>query len=279
VARIRTIKPEFFTSEDIVGLSPLARLLYIALWCEADREGRLIWKPRTFKLRYLPADNCDAAVLAQELIDQGLVVLYGDGLAFIPTFGDHQHLNPREAASLLTPPDASATRRSRVRDASARVPDAQGGREGKGREGKKEPPIPPSGGLLDDETKPAKRSRKGEAMTYAQFVEACKADGEKLIPSDHAVFAFAQDTGLPVEFIKIAWREFARQYRNTRKTQAGKRGWRQKFENCVRRNWFKLWWTPGEGQCELTTTGRLLQKELDAEAERKAAENQPEQAA
>jgi hypothetical protein len=135
VARIRTIKPEFFTSEDIVGLSPLARLLYIALWCEADREGRLIWKPRTFKLRYLPADNCDAAVLAQELIDQGLVVLYGDGLAFIPTFGDHQHLNPREAASLLTPPDASATRRSRVRDASARVPDAQGGREGKGREG------------------------------------------------------------------------------------------------------------------------------------------------
>ena len=45
MARIRTIKPEFFTSEDIVALSPLARLLFIALWCEADREGRLVWKP------------------------------------------------------------------------------------------------------------------------------------------------------------------------------------------------------------------------------------------
>ena len=41
MARIRTIKPDFFTSEDIVGLTPEARLLYIALWCEADREGRL----------------------------------------------------------------------------------------------------------------------------------------------------------------------------------------------------------------------------------------------
>ena len=59
MARIRTIKPEFFTSEDIVSLSPLARLLYVALWCEADKEGRLVWKPLTFKLRYLPADDCD----------------------------------------------------------------------------------------------------------------------------------------------------------------------------------------------------------------------------
>lgn len=44
MARIRTIKPEFFTSEDIVSLSPLARLFYVSLWCEADREGRLDWR-------------------------------------------------------------------------------------------------------------------------------------------------------------------------------------------------------------------------------------------
>jgi hypothetical protein len=40
MARIRTIKPEFFTSEDIVSLTPLARLFYVSLWCEADREAR-----------------------------------------------------------------------------------------------------------------------------------------------------------------------------------------------------------------------------------------------
>ncbi len=79
MARIRTIKPEFFTSEDIVSLSPLARLLYIALWCESDKDGRMVWKPRTFKMRYLPADDCQIEALCQELIGSGLVILYGTG--------------------------------------------------------------------------------------------------------------------------------------------------------------------------------------------------------
>jgi hypothetical protein len=136
VARIRTIKPEFFTSEDIVGLTPFCRLLYIALWCESDREGRLEWKPRTFKIRYLPADDCDINTLCQELIDAGLVRLYGDGFALIPQFGKHQHINPREAESILPDPDASTTREARVNHASTRDSDAQGGRERKGKEEK-----------------------------------------------------------------------------------------------------------------------------------------------
>lgn len=127
MARIRTIKPEFFTSEDIVELSTFARLLYIAVWCEADREGRLTWKPKTFKLRYFPADDVDMVALCQELTDRGLVVLYGDGLAYVPTFLDHQHVNPRESASTLPDPHAS----TRVKHASARVSDTQVGREGK----------------------------------------------------------------------------------------------------------------------------------------------------
>lgn len=135
MARIRTIKPEFFTSEDIVALPALARLLYVALWCEADKEGRLAWKPKTLKFRYFPADDCDIEALAAALVDSGLVKLYGDGLAYIPGFAKHQHINPREAASNLPSPDACPTRAPRVSDASARDSDAQGGREGKGREG------------------------------------------------------------------------------------------------------------------------------------------------
>ena len=136
MARIRTIKPEFFTSEDVTSLTPLARLLYVALWCEADRQGRLEWKPKTFKMRYLPADECDINALCGELIKQRVVVLYGSGLAHIPTFGKHQQINNREQESRLPEPgvgcvdnlkgDASGTRQVRVKD----------GHEGKGREGK-----------------------------------------------------------------------------------------------------------------------------------------------
>jgi hypothetical protein len=135
MARIRTIKPDFFTSEDIVLLSPLARLFYIALWCEADKEGRFAWKPKTFKLRYLPGDNCDIDALADELLNARLVVLYeGATLAYIPSFGKHQHINPRESASVLPDPKTAPkrTRAPRVADASPRVEDAQVGREGKG---------------------------------------------------------------------------------------------------------------------------------------------------
>jgi len=131
MARIRTIKPEFFTSEDIVALPALTRLLYIATWCEADKEGRLAWKPMTFKLRYFPADNCDINAMCKELVDAGLVVLYGSGYAYIPCFNKHQHINPRESTSTLPSPDASL----RVVDASLRDSDAQVGREGKGRKG------------------------------------------------------------------------------------------------------------------------------------------------
>ena len=107
-------------------------------------------------------------------------------------------------------------------------------------------------------------------MTFAAFVQACRDAGEKPLPRDHAVFSFAADAGIPVEFLELAWREFARQYRGTTKTQAGVRGWRQKFENCVRRNWFKLWWFPQEGSCELTTAGVQLKREREAEEAEKA---------
>ncbi|OYY20903.1 MAG: hypothetical protein B7Y69_09300 [Sphingobacteriia bacterium 35-40-8] len=111
MARIRTIKPEFFTSEDIVSISPLARLLYIATWCEADKEGRLAWKPRTLKMRYLPSDNCNVDDLCAELTSSGLVVLYGDGLAHIPGFAKHQHVNPRESKSVLPEPTTHVDRK------------------------------------------------------------------------------------------------------------------------------------------------------------------------
>jgi len=133
MARIRTIKPEFFTSEDIVSMTPLARLFYVALWCESDREGRLEWKPGTFKMRYLPGDACDIKTLSGELVERGLIVLYtvdGKAYAEIPKFTRHQVINNRESDSAIpTREHASSTRAPRVKA------------EGKGRKGRegKEP--------------------------------------------------------------------------------------------------------------------------------------------
>ena len=149
MAYIRTIKSTFFTSYDIVTLSPLARLLYIALWTEADREGRLTWRPGNFKLRFLPGDRCDIDELCGELLKACLVVTYtidGNSYAEIPTFKRHQVINNRERKSELPPRvnDATGTRH----DASASREDATGtpliGKERKGEEMSPTPPASPA---------------------------------------------------------------------------------------------------------------------------------------
>jgi hypothetical protein len=141
MSRIRTIKPEFFSSDDIVSMSPLARLFYVSLWCESDREGRMEWKPSTFKLRYLPGDSCDVHVLAQELVVKGLIILYtvdGKQYAEIPTFTEHQVINNRESQSLIPSrhSDASGTRQARVKA------EGKEGKEGKDSNNASSPPAP-----------------------------------------------------------------------------------------------------------------------------------------
>ena len=57
MAKIRALKPEFFTDEKVVEVSPLARLLYQGMWVHSCDHGHLPDKPRQLKLRILPADD------------------------------------------------------------------------------------------------------------------------------------------------------------------------------------------------------------------------------
>ena len=177
MARIRTIKPEFFTSEDIVSMTPLARLFYVSLWCESDRMGRLEWKPGTFKMRYLPGDNCDVAELAKELISKGLIVLYevnGKTYAEIPTFTEHQVINNRESDSTIPQRvyHASSTRAQRVKA------------EGKGKEGKerKEPALTRFDEFWNSWPKSERKQDKGKcadkwkAQSFDDLFEVILAD-------------------------------------------------------------------------------------------------------
>lgn len=163
MARIRTIKPEFFTSDDIVSMTPLARLFYVSLWCEADREGRLSWNTRTLKRRYLSADDVDIDMLASELTDAGLIEIYeveGRLYAEILSFKNHQVINNREAESVLP---------SRVKVASRRV-------QGEGRkEGKERKEGTESDDSLFDRFYEAYPRKVGRPAAIKAFAK-CKAD-------------------------------------------------------------------------------------------------------
>lgn len=96
MARIRTIKPEFWTDERIVELSPMARLFFIGMWNFADDHGGIERGARQLKMRILPGDDVEAEPLVQELLRSGMVFEYeADGAQYlnIKNFLKHQRIN------------------------------------------------------------------------------------------------------------------------------------------------------------------------------------------
>lgn len=79
MARIRSIKPEFWTSEQILDCSPMARLLFIGIWNFCDDAGNHVASPRTIKANVLPGDDIDSTTvqgLLDELYRNGLIDFY-----------------------------------------------------------------------------------------------------------------------------------------------------------------------------------------------------------
>jgi hypothetical protein len=96
MARIRTIKPDFWTDEKLVECSPTARLFFIGMWNFADDSGNLARSSKKLKMQILPSDNVDAECLVMELINQGVLVEYsvcGEKYLHIKGFTKHQKID------------------------------------------------------------------------------------------------------------------------------------------------------------------------------------------
>lgn len=103
MARIRSIKPEFFTDEDLCSLPPLVRLLFIGIWTEADKAGRLKDKPGTIKMRCLPYDNLNVEKALEQLAEARFIIRYRvDGVGYIQvrTWDEHQRPHHTERESI-----------------------------------------------------------------------------------------------------------------------------------------------------------------------------------
>jgi hypothetical protein len=76
MARIRNLKPDFWTDEKLVELDPVDRLLFIGLWNFADDEGYMPFSPKRIKMQVFPADSLEISVGLQNLISIGALTLY-----------------------------------------------------------------------------------------------------------------------------------------------------------------------------------------------------------
>lgn len=104
MARARTIKPGFFSNEHIAELAPLAQLLFIGLWCLADREGRLEDRPKRIKAGLFPYTEVNMDGMLRALATAKFIERYevaGTGIIQIVNFSKHQSPHPKETPSSL----------------------------------------------------------------------------------------------------------------------------------------------------------------------------------
>ena len=118
MARIRTIKPEFWTSEQIAMCSPLARLLFIGLWSFCDDGGVHPASIKRLKMEVFPADPIDDHAmreLLEELSNADLVTHYEvDGGQYWFVTGWHRHQRIERPTIRHPSPPADAVNSSKA---------------------------------------------------------------------------------------------------------------------------------------------------------------------
>ena len=115
MSRIRTIKPEFWTSEQIMECSPLARLAFIGMWNFCDDNGVHPASCKTLKAEVFPGDDLTASNVQEvvnELLKQGLLAEFSDEnrMWWFVTGWHHQLINrPSKSRYPLPPRHAPST--------------------------------------------------------------------------------------------------------------------------------------------------------------------------
>lgn len=98
MARIRTIKPEFWSSEQVMECQALTRLLFIGIWNFCDDGGNHPDSEKTIKARVFPGDEISSSSIRRmldELSSNGLLAFYEhSGKRYLHVSGwEHQRID------------------------------------------------------------------------------------------------------------------------------------------------------------------------------------------
>ena len=267
MSRIRTVKPEFWISEQIMNCSHSARLLFIGLWNFCDDGGVHPANLRKLKAEVFPGDDVtlsDIEGWIKELIHQKLVVEFtaqynGESCNFwFVTGWKHQRIDKpylkypnyqaqQKSATAPRPFDDHSQNIPRmVVEHSAQVVEGSGReKEGKGEEApqasRAAPPMPVMASVIEA---PATATRP-TAPKAPKAPKPRKAP----IPPDwtpaETTFALLEKHGITRRFAEDCVDEFRLYWQERGESRAG---WEAAFVNNAQRQW--------EHQPALNTTHR-----------------------
>lgn len=286
MARARNIKPAFFKNELLAELEPFDRLLFIGLWCLADREGRAEDRPKRIKMELFPCDTYDVDAGLNDLAAHGFIRRYhaaGQSVLLIVNFTKHQTPHGTEKDSDL--PDENGVITVRERDLNGYV-------SGKRRKNNVnldesnvvvtvdaaapdvkalgENALNPEPRILIPESltntgagKPAHVSH-GEKTLKTALAE-CAVAGRKVVPDDHPVRAYCAAVGITAEMAGVAWMRFREEHTTGTRKDKLYADWAAAFANSVKDRWYKLWITSTEGDATWTNEGMQARRAIDAQ--------------
>lgn len=98
---------------------------------------------------------------------------------------------------------------------------------------------------------------KSKSKVFASWLADIRKTGEKPVSAYQPVWAYAEQAGLPAEWIELAWMRFRQRYENDEKAKRKRyTDWRRVFLNAVEGNWLGLWcWSERDQAYRLTTVG------------------------
>lgn len=108
---------------------------------------------------------------------------------------------------------------------------------------------------IKDNTKEKPAKVKTSAITLQYFIDDCKSKGVQVISDESIVFKNAEKIGIDHLWLKACWLEFKEKNIESKKKQAN---WINTFNNCVKSNWYKIWFKDHDGVMKLTSQGRII---------------------
>lgn len=148
MARIRTIKPDFWKDEDLSELPEITHLFAAALLNYADDEGYFNANPKLIKAELFPLREPSLSIhgMLNELSNMGYLTLFSDGsgkfYGLINNFTKHQKINRPTVSKLSSITETCAVVTELSVNAHGKLtesslsPHPRKGKEGKGKEGK-----------------------------------------------------------------------------------------------------------------------------------------------
>jgi len=218
MARIRSIRPEFFLDTDLAELPLESRHAFIGLWCEADRDGRLEDNPRRLKATIFPYDNFDMdKVLHSLTVNKPFIIRYKvEGRKYIQILNFLKHQNPHhtEKKSIIPSFNGDLT----VKPPLSNDPYMDNGnmdngkdknkeKEEKQEKEKKEKSSPPTvDGVSDKEAKEQRKARIQNNFTLFYQVYPVKKSKEQAIKTFEKCYSEIERVGLQLIIDDVKWR-------------------------------------------------------------------------